>query len=160
MLRLLGVPLLALLLGSLVACQSTGTSIHTGQGGAAPEPVAIIATQTGDDPGLTSPTVVLLNSPEELAALGATTAPGLAVDFKTQSVLLVAVGRQNTGGYWARIDGVQQAGRTLYLQATVNRPASFQPVTAAISHAYAAAVIAKTKAHLIPEIQSVEGQMP
>jgi|GEM_PF-6073597 len=123
-----------------------------------PRAVPIITHHTGDDRGLRAPGITLINSQEELIALGAKETRSIPVDFATQSLILLVIGEQSTGGFWAKINGVQQGGSTIYVQATVNRPGSMGVVTQQVTYPYAAAVIRKAKGTLLPEVESVEGQ--
>lgn len=113
----------------------------------ASEPVEILAHAHGDDAALARGTVRLIKSADELPALGLGGLPELGdVDFDSQDVVIFALGEQTTGGYWVQITGIQRVGDVLYVQALVNRPAEDETVTQAITHPYAAAVIAETEA--------------
>lgn len=111
------------------------------------EPVEIIAQAQGNDAALARGTVRLIDSADQLPALGLGGLPELGdVDFDQQDVVIFALGEQPTGGYWVHITGVQLVSNVLYVQATVNRPGEEDTVTQAVTYPYAAAVIAKTGA--------------
>ncbi len=122
------------------------------------EALPILKHYNGSDPALTYPTVLLINSPEELAELGSTELATHLVDFNNESLLLLALGEKPTTGYWARINGVQRKGEHLYVQGTANRPAEFEPVTQVLTYPYSAVVIKKQYIRKIrSEIESVSG---
>jgi hypothetical protein len=122
------------------------------------QPVTIIKQITGSDAALKHPAVVLINDTAGLAATHSRELAKLAADFDTQSIILVAIGEQPTGGYWAHITGVQTEAGNVYCQATVNRPGPAQAVTTALSYPYAAVVVPKVEGALRAEIDSVQGK--
>lgn len=112
------------------------------------EPVEILAHAHGNDAALARGTVRLIESADELPALGLGGLPeGLGeVNYDGQDVVIFALGEQPTGGYWVQITGVQLVSGVLYVQATVNRPGDDESVTQAVTYPYAAAVISETGA--------------
>jgi hypothetical protein len=146
---------LVLLAVTLVACQSAPKSFE------ATAAVKISAMQHGNEPALASPEVVLIQSKEALDAIGSEQLSALAVDFSTQSVVILAYGERPTGGFWARITGAQQLGQELYVQGTVNRPGPDLAVTLAVTYPYCAAVLDTTGSLiLVSEIEETVGEQP
>jgi len=119
-------------------------------------PLPILAQHYGNDPGLTTSSVKLINSAEELKAMGSEELVNKNIDFKKRSLIVIAVGEQPTGGYWAHVTGVQRHGQMVYVQGVVNRPAADAIVTQALTYAYAA----KVTGVLSSDIQNVAGQTP
>jgi hypothetical protein len=121
--------------------------------------VSLFAQNSGDSSTLTTAGAWLITSAAELDATGSEELRGLNVDFDTHSLVVVALGEKPTGGYWARITGVQVKGDALFVQAVANRPGPKDAVTQAITYPYAAAVVEKVSAATVhPEVQSVEGR--
>lgn len=146
---------LALLAVTLVACQSAPKSFD------ATAAVRIADMQHGNEPALASPEVLLIQSKEALDAIGSEQLSGLAVDFSSQSVVILAYGERPSGGYWARITGAQQLGQELFVQGTVNRPGPDEGVTLAITYPYCAAVLDTTgNLILVSEIEESVGEQP
>lgn len=119
----------------------------------AAEPVEIVDKTRGDQPAFSMPGAILIKTSEDLAAEGLDGIEGLNVDLASHDVIVVSLGEQPTGGYWTDITGAQLVGDTLWVQATVNRPADSDGVTQAITYPFAAASIANTTAtrvHLEP----------
>ncbi len=119
---------------------------------AEPTPVVIHEHKTGDDAALKTTGITLINSQEQLAALGSETLAQMQVDFAAHSIVLVTVGEQPTGGFAATVDGVQVGGGKVYVQATVTTPSG--PATQALSHAYALAITDKVEGEVEPEVTS------
>lgn len=120
--------------------------------------VAIAAHYRGNDAGFTQPGVFLINSQQELEKRGSTELINKSVDFENQTIVVLALGEQKSGGYWAHIDAVQNLGERLYVQGFANQPAVDEMTTQQITHPYAAAVVPKIFAVVQPEITSVRGQ--
>lgn len=115
----------------------------------------------GDDAGLKTAAVTLVNSKAELDALGSQELASKPVDFEHESLVVVALGQRPTGGWWAKIDSVQLQGDQLFVQATINRPAEGVPVLQVVTHPYAAAVISKVaKALPVLEPEQLTGAQP
>lgn len=157
--RLMLVLLLAMLLLTVSACQPAVT-------GAKPNsttPVAIVRQIRGDDPGLTEPTITLVKSRAQLAALGSRTLLSrVGQELESYDLVLVALGERPTAGYWADIHGVQHdsQGRALFVQARVNRPSDQDTVAQVLTHPYAAVLIPKTQAvRVLPEVESTIGAL-
>lgn len=91
------------------------------------------------------PASMLIKSEEALAKAGGSSLRGLKVDFDDEAVVLVSLGEQPGVGYWVQITDVQQAGDTLYVQYTVNRPegdlSSGGGMESGVSRPFAAAVV-------------------
>lgn len=145
----------AALMMFMVGCESTGPI------GSPAKPMPILAHYRGDDAGLKHPMVKLITSRQQLESLDAEQLVQMDVDFNKKSLVVLAVGEQLTGGYWAQITGAQKSADTLYVQGVVNRPAPDQIVTAALTHAVAVAVIDKVEPlSLSSQISDVVGQQP
>jgi hypothetical protein len=143
----------------MAGCQR-GQTVDVGMTGTTPLPIE--GHYSGNSPALTEPGAWLINSDEQLANLGAQgLTGGDAVDFDTQSLLVVAMGQQPTGGHWAHITAVQAKGEYLFFQGILNRPGADDVVTQALTHPYAAAVLPKVNATRVRnEMEEVEGQTP
>jgi len=115
------------------------------------DPIAISQAISFDDPTLVEPATLLLNDGEAVEALGSDVVSQLAesVDFETQSLLVIALGTQDTAGYGVAILDAQQKANTLYVRLHVTEPAEVGAVAQTITHPAAAAVIAKSDAELI-----------
>lgn len=123
------------------------------------QPLPIVQQFTGDDSAFQIPEIFLVQSRQELAALGSLDLINHPVDFAKQSVLILALGQQPTGGYWARITAVQLQGDVLHVQGFANRPSASQATSQALTYPYAAAVIPKVQPQTLrSDIQSVSGQ--
>jgi hypothetical protein len=126
---------------------------------APPQAVSILDGRAGSAAALTQPGTMLISTADQLAELGVDELADLDVAFGSEQVVIVALGEQPTGGYWVRIDGLQQVGDTLYVQGTANRPAPDALVTQALTYPYAAVTIPAVDAELVvPDITSVTGQ--
>lgn len=149
---------------ALTGCGGGGTKADgpakpEAQAATAAEPVEIVQKVRGDNPALTRSEVRLLKTEADLAALGVDNLEGLAVDWPTQDVVLLALGEQPTGGYWADITGVQLVGGALYVQGIANAPGEGGMATQQLTYPFAAAVVAETGAtRALSDIDSVEGQ--
>ena len=122
------------------------------------KPIPVLRRRAGSDPGLTEPGVMLIDSQAELDATGSIRASTLEVDFKRESMVILAVGRQPTGGYWARIEGLQQDGRQVYVHGVVNRPTPDQAVSQGFTYPFDAMVVAKLNVdQLYTDISSATG---
>jgi len=167
--RTLPVPLLLIGVLGLAACQSGSSpnpqpAAPSGRvSAAAPTdltPLAIVQHIAGEDPGFPSPQIFLIQSRDQLLALGSQELINHNVDFGRHTLAVIALGRQATGGYWARITAAQLQGDVLHLQGFANRPGQEQAVSQATTCPYAAIVLPKVKpAGLRSDIQSISGQM-
>lgn len=136
--------------------KATDASESTG-----PTPLAIAELIHGDISGLDEPGVFLITSQDELQSYGSATLAALKVDFQTQALVLLALGKQPTGGYWARISDVVQLGDTLAVTGKANRPAADQIVPQVLTTPYCVAVIPKPAATRVrSDIASVIGEAP
>lgn len=123
--------------------------------------VEILRQISGDHGQLVSPTVRLIKTQAEYQQVVPGGIQGLDINFEQEDLVLLALGQQATGGYWARITGLQRAGRTLYVQGVANAPGPNEMATQAITHPFAAAVIPETRAtRARSDIASVRGQQP
>lgn len=114
---------------------------------------------TGQSMAFKLPNVFVINSEEQINATRSKQLKDLKVDFTKQSIVLIAIGEQKSGGYWVKINGIQPAeGGNAYIQATVNKPSKDQMTTQALTYPFAAIVTGKITGTVIPEIESVEGQ--
>ena len=113
----------------------------------------------GQSMALKLPNVFLINTEAQLNGTRSNKLKKLDVDFNTQSVVLITLGEQKTGGYWVKITGIQAAGNgDAFVQATVNKPSKTDTVTQGLTYPFAAIVTGKITGKVIPEIESVEGQ--
>lgn len=114
---------------------------------------------TGQSMALKLPNVFLINSEEQINATRSKQLKELTVDFDTQSIVLIALGEQKSGGYWVKITGIQPGDNgDAYVQATVNKPAKDQMTTQGMTYPFTAIITNKVTGTVIPEIESVEGQ--
>ncbi len=156
--------LMAVLLVSatMLACESTTTtSADKTTGAVAPAvmPVTVLRQISGNDPALKFPAVMLIKTQVELDALQAKELAGAKVDFSKESMVVIALGEQATGGYWAQVTAVQSAGSQLFVQGIANRPGKDEVTTQVKTYPFAAAVIAKSAAGSVrSDVQSVVGQ--
>ncbi len=129
--------------------EATGGSGATGvpaTRAAAAEPVEVLELVRGDNAALSRGGVMLVKDAAALEATGLTTIEGLSPNWDEQDVVILALGEQTTGGFWADIRGIQLVGDTLYVQGVVNRPGDDAATTQAITHPFAAALIRETSA--------------
>lgn len=144
--------LLLLALCVLPACRSTTS-------GPLPEVLMFEIRESGEDAALPLATLQLIHSQRELDALRSENLRSLPVDFARQSLILLALGEQPTGGYWARIESAYIQNGILYVQGTANAPGPDQMVTQTITYPYAVAILAKAQAReVVGDITSVYGQ--
>jgi len=123
------------------------------------EPVEIVARYHGSSENSAQPGAHLVQSRSELKELGFNLPSD--VDLEKQAMIVQTLGKQPTGGYWVRIDGVQKVGDTLHVQSTVNRPAEGQVATQQVTYPYAAVAIPATEAtRLRTAPEAVTGQQP
>lgn len=114
---------------------------------------------TGQSMALKLPNVFLINSEKQINATRSRQLKDLKIDFNTQSIVLIALGEQKSGGYWIKITGIQTADNgDAYVQAIANKPTKSQATTSALTYPYAAIVTGKITGNVIPEIESVTGQ--
>ena len=105
--------------------------------------------------------MLLVNSAEDLESLGSFDLAKQAINFEYQSLVLLTLGEKSTGGYWARITGIQQEGRLLYVQAVANRPSNDQAVKQELTYPYDAVVIPKIQhVQVRSEVESLIGKHP
>jgi len=149
-----------LLMTSLLTACSNGPS-WLGGGSRLPEGgVPILRQVSGNDSGLRTGMVRLVNSRADFEVTGASMDLISQVDFSKESVILIAMGSKPTGGHWTRITGVQQKGDDVFVQGLANRPGMGELTTQAETFPYALAVVQRVRGNLRPEIESVEGQAP
>ncbi|MFW6058602.1 MAG: protease complex subunit PrcB family protein [Phycisphaeraceae bacterium] len=143
----------------LIGC---GTDRTNGVDPAQIQYVPILEQAHGDNADLTEPLAELIRSQEALEALDAEIPLAEQVDFETQSLIVLAAGEQRTGGYWARILGVQRVGDELWLQGVINQPGEDAAATQQITHPYAAAIIPRPAddVQLRRQIDTVTGRDP
>jgi hypothetical protein len=139
----------------MMVCLAAQSGCKTGSP-AEPTPVVIHEHKTGDDAALKTMGITLINSQEQLAGLGSESLAQMQVDFASYSIVLVAVGEQPTGGFSAKVDGVQMGDGKVYVQATVSTPSG--PATQALSYAYALAITDKVDGEVVPEVTSNAAQ--
>jgi hypothetical protein len=135
----------------LAACETEEGYTASAWGSTAP--ITIFDHVQDDDAGFREPAVELVNSREQLEALGSERLTNLEVDFARHSLVVLALGERPTGGWTAKITGVQERGDALYIQGIAYQPAAGSSLMQALTYPVAAAVITKTNAGLIhPEI--------
>lgn len=139
----------------LVACGSSQTD--SSYGVLDVEPVSIHHRVAGSSSALKDPNVLLINDATTLENLQAPELTDIAVDFESQSLVVLALGECPTGGYWAHIDGVQLLGDKVIVQGTANRPAGGTQ-TQALTYPFEAVVVEKVRGTPQMDITSVEGQ--
>jgi len=132
------------------------------KGAALGEPVPVEGQVSGQDAALKASGTWLITSQAQFDALGSQELAKLQPDFDRDSVVVAAMGERKSGGYWARIEGIQVVGSTLYVQVTRNQPGEGQATSQQITHAYAAVVIPKVAegTSLVAENTSTSGQRP
>ncbi|HAI10199.1 MAG TPA: hypothetical protein DCM28_00740 [Phycisphaerales bacterium] len=125
----------------------------------AADTLAIQQQITGQSMALKLPNVFLINSEDQINATRSRQLKELTVDFNSQSIVLIALGEQKTGGYWVKINGIQPGDNgDVFVQATVNKPSKDQMTTQGMTYPFAAIITGKITGTVIPEIESVEGQ--
>ncbi|QDU32026.1 hypothetical protein KS4_00540 [Poriferisphaera corsica] len=155
--RIASVLVVAIVAGGFVAGCANSPKAAEGPEHSMSEPVAIKKAQAGSDEALNTAGVQVVNSDVELNELGADL--DLQPNFDEESVVIVSLGEQNTGGYWVEITGVQQVGDTLYVQGVANQPAEDEMTTQVIEYPYAAVVVDKVDAvNVIPDLDQVSGK--
>ena len=147
--------------GVMTGC--AGNKAADGQAGEAmgamkAEPVAIKSQMHGQQMKGGETGVKLVNSDAEWESLEI---EGMKPNFGKESVVLLSLGEVPSGGYWARITGVQQVGDVVYVQGVVNQPAPGQVVTQAMESPYCVAVIEKVDANNVQyDVEEVMGEQP
>ena len=145
-------PAVLALVTAATGCQSTNT------GPTDIKPVAILRQFEGNDPGLREADIVVINSQQELNALGSQRLGDTPVDFNRESLIVFSLGERQTTGYWANIDGVQYKDGTLYVQGIANKPSDRQVTASVLTHPYSAVIVPKVAANdLRREIESTTG---
>lgn len=135
---------------TLTACGTTSSSATPGQTKA----VTILRHIDGSDAGFRDPGVQIINGADALEAIGSVLLASVDVDFRRQSMIVLALGEQPTSGWAARISGVQQAGTTLFVQGTAHTPSPDDAVSQALTYPVAAVIVSKVRADVIhPEIE-------
>ncbi len=153
--------LTSMMLTLMVTLAGCASSPGGGDGGAAPMPLPIVELIHGDISGIEEAGTYLIKSSEDLAAHRSATLAALKVDFSMHSLVLLAMGQRSTGGYWARITQVSQAGDTLIVVGQANRPGPDQMVPQMLTSPYCVAVIpATTASRLRADVTSLTGQTP
>jgi len=138
---------------TLVGCESPQQTTP-----AVAEPVALLERSCGQDSDLPHAGVWLIQSQEQLAAVGSTTLADLETDFSQRDLAVIALGQQTTGGYSICISSIQQVGDTVYVQGIANAPADDAATTQQLTRPYCAVAISKTGAQTVrDDIKSVQG---
>jgi hypothetical protein len=155
--------ILALLAAASLAIAGCGTDQNANGSGSyqrllsETQPVQIVDRAYGSDQNLEYPQWKLIKTQQDLKDLGLSL--GSDVNFEQQDMIIQALGKQPTGGYWAHINGVQRLQDTLYVQSTVNRPGEDQAVTQQVTYPYAAVIVPETGAQrLRTSTEEVTGQ--
>ncbi len=152
---------LALFMIALATAASVGCKARGGLGevrSGRTVPMTVLRSASGSDAAVCTAGEWLINSDEALAALGSSQLNDLGVDFVTESLVVITLGEQPTGGFWLRIDGVSRGDRGLYVHGVANRPGDEASQVQMVTCPFAAVVIEKTISAVIrPEIRSVQG---
>ncbi len=123
-----------------------------------PTPVAIESRLTGEQSGIMAPTVQVINSTSELQALGSPALSAANIDFANNSLIVLALGEQTSGGYWAKITSVQRMGNIVVVHGVANAPAADAVTTSVMTTPFDAVVVpALGPVTLQTEIASVTG---
>ncbi|MEE9212260.1 MAG: protease complex subunit PrcB family protein [Phycisphaeraceae bacterium] len=139
----------------LVGCETASAPADIGT----TVPLTITKIHRGNDAGLPAYEVVLVNSQEELEALGSTDLVKQDIDFTNVSLVVFSLGEQPTGGYWAYINSVQIRGDDLYVQGVANQPGPNDMVAQVLTYPLCAVEIEKVYAARVhPEIETIIGQ--
>lgn len=155
---------LGLSLALLAGCSGDGMSQSSSMSDSAAHyglatPVGILDTVSGEHEVFAAPGLILINDMADIEGYDETPLAGLEVDFAKQSIIVLALGQQPTGGYWASIDAIQLEGDDLVVQARVNQPGPDQMVSQVISHPFAAVVVPKVEnVKLHGDFDAVSGQ--
>lgn len=152
---------LSLVLVTAVALAGGCRTKKSGLTGQVPSvaPVSLLQQVQGDEPTIRNPQALIIQSQDELTKLNAPKLAALKVDFAKQTLVVLSLGRQATDGYWVKINGLQEEGDSLYIQATANKPGVDAKVERKASYPFAAVIVAKVKAtKAILEVESVMGQ--
>ena len=160
--RALGVVMLLAAVAGASGCKGdmskTGDNAMDAMPASGPsEPVSIQRHLTGDDSGIKTPAVVLVNSRDELTAMGSVDLVNAEVNFDEHSLIVLALGERPTGGYAAKITGVQKRGNEIYVQGYAARPSPDAMVTQVITYPYDAVVVPKMQGSIRSEVDSVVG---
>lgn len=158
--RLASLLLSVLAVALFVGCE-TNRNQPAGPGFEAAEPVAIIDQMHGNDPALDQPARVvrLIQDRPGLDRLEADSLAELDVNFSDHDVILVTLGEQPSGGYWAHVTGVQKVGNVLYVEGMVNRPGEDEAATQALTQPYTVVIVPKTGAsHALSDLDEVTGE--
>ncbi len=149
-----------MLLASLVLAASlTGCATKTGPTMTPATPVAIQNHITGDQSGITQPTVKVINSTSELEALNSPALNAAGVDFANNSLIVLALGEQTSGGYWAKITAVERLGDVVTVYGAANAPAGDAMNTAVMTTPFDAVVVPALGAvDLQTHIKSLQGK--
>ena len=140
---LLGAALVAWV-GLAAGCEPkpTGKAVAVGQ----TTPVPILAQFAGSDGGFATAQAMIIQSADQLDALGSQDAVDLEVDYDAQSLVLVTLGEMPTDGYGVTIHAIQRQADRLYVQMSVRQPGEDDMAAQVITYPCAGAVIAKTDA--------------
>jgi hypothetical protein len=123
------------------------------------EPVPILDSEHGNAEALAEPGWHLVKNEAGLEELGFE--PEIEVDLQQQDLIVQALGEQNTGGYWNRIQSVQRRGDTLFVQSLVNHPGDDEMTTQQITYPYSAVLVPETGAtRLRTNWRELTGQQP
>ncbi|MEQ9454960.1 MAG: protease complex subunit PrcB family protein [Phycisphaeraceae bacterium] len=122
-------------------------------------PIGIVDGTAGESEAFPDPGVLLINHPADLPGYNTSPLANLDVNFDNQSIIVLALGQQPTGGYWASIDALQLEGADLVVQGRANRPGDGQMVSQVISHPFSAVVVPKLQnVTLLSDIDAVIGE--
>jgi len=138
---LTGFALLLAAAATLGGCQSGGGLAAGPDAAGGPVAVTIVEHQHGQNSPLTVPTLKLINSKAELAALGLEGV--VPAKFGKQSMIVAGIGEQNTGGYAVHITNVYRVGDEVVVQADITRPGDDAVTTQALTQPFCIATTEK-----------------
>jgi len=117
-------------------------------------PLTIFKYHIGNDAGLSAYNVSLVNSIDDLEALGSTDLIKQDIDLDKVSLVVLSLGEQSTAGYEPRITAVQLRGNELFVQGQVKRPGPNDVVAQVVTYPVCAVEIEKVYAATVhPEIE-------
>ena len=144
----------------VAGCQKNQTITSQATWAEPTQPVTILRDLHGNDTGFTQPGVFIIDSRKALEESGSVQLSELNINFDSEMAVVLALGEQNTTGYWARITGMQ-IGKSgaLYVQGIANKPDNSAAATKSVTYPIDAVVVNKVSVPEVhPEIQSVVGQ--
>lgn len=138
----------ALACSALVGCKGDGGTTDA-VGSDLSQPVMILERVTGDSAALKTIGKMHIETQEAYDALGdADIFPG-EIDFDANDLVIVALGKQNTGGYAINIESIQLEGGELAVTGKASAPGPGTVTTQALTYPYCAVLIPNTAADVV-----------